>query len=780
MTDALWSRLSTLVPDALERAPGERGAFLDAACTTGGVLDAELRAEAAALVAAADDQATETLRPPFADLAAEVAEALPPAMRPDHVGPWRLGGVLGEGGMGTVYRAARDDGAFDRTVALKLLRGTAHAARLDAERRVLARLEHDGIARLYDGGTLADGRPYLVMELVDGGRLTDAAARLPLGARLGLMLQVCDAVAFAHRHLVVHRDLKPSNILVTDDGRAKLLDFGIAHLVGDDAGLTRTGEAALTPAYAAPEQLLRQPVTTATDVYALGVLLYEVLAGQRPYDLSTLTASQAERVVCHETPPPPSRVAPPDAARALRGDLDTVVMAALDKDPARRYASAAALADDLRRVRDARPPVARPATRAHRARLFVRRNRTAALAAAAVALTVLAGSGVALWQAAEARAERDRAQARFDIARGAARALLYDVHDAVSSLSGSTEARELVLAQSADYLDRLAASAADDLALRVDLANAYTRVGSVQGLPTGSHLGRTPDAERSFRRGLAVLGDGRALAADDTLAQRAARVRARLLQSLGVLLAHDGRLDSALVLLRTAEAGYGRLGTVAPGDLAARLGHAEALIDLGDHLGHPHFPNAGRRDEAGDHYARAGEVLASVAESSDEAARKLSVVAERQGTLRYAAGDYDGALERYRASLRIRERLAAAPDASYDARRDGGIAHEVIGRTLRRQGRLGDALAAYRRALAVYQALAREDPANVGAQRTLAIGHWQLAAVLAGPEGPNLGRRAEARAELDRALGILRALAADNASAADLVADVEADRRALG
>ena len=780
MTDALWTRLADIVPDALERPPAERGAFLDAACTTDGAPDAALRAEAAALVAAATDgEATETLRSPFQGLAAEVAQALPPAARPERIGPWRITGVLGEGGHGTVYRAVRADGAFDREVALKLIRGGAGAARrLDAERRVLARLEHPGIARLYDGGTVAgglgDGAPYLVMERVDGVPLTDAARALDLDARLDLMLAVCDAVAYAHRHLVVHRDLKPSNVLVDAGSAPRLLDFGIAHLLdGDD--VTRTGEAALTPAYAAPEQLLRRPVTTATDVYALGVLLYEVIAGQRPYDLSTLTAGEAERVVCLQPPPPLASVA--DLGRL--GDLDVVVMTALAKDPEGRYASAAALADDLRRVRDGLPPSARPATPSHRARLFVRRHRVPVLAAAAVALALVGGLGTALWQAHAASVERDRAEARFGIARDAARALLFEVHDAVSTLSGSTQAREVVLAQSVRYLDRLSASAADDVPLRVDLADAYTRVGSVQGLRTGSNLGRTPDAEHSFRRGLSVLPPATPLAAGDTLAQRAERVRARLLQSLGVVLAHDDRLDSALVLLRSAETVYARVGDVAPDDLDARLGHAAALIDLGDHLGHPHFPNVGRPEDAGAHYARAERLLSTVSESSAEAARKLSVVLERQGTLLYDAEDFDAALAQYERSRRIRQRLAAAPGADYDTRRDGGIAHEVIGRTLRRQGKTQEALDAYGRALAVYRTLAQEDPANVGAQQTLAVGHWQLATVLGGPEGHNLGRLAEARAELDRALAILRANTTEDTSFDRLVEDIEADRRAL-
>ena len=420
MTDDLWTRLADLVPEALALPAAERDAFLDAACRRAdGTPDPALRAEAAALVAAAEDaEAADALRSPLAPL----ADAAPDAdgVPEEPVGPWRLTGRLGEGGMGVVYRAERADGLFTREVALKRLHpahGRALAGRLDAERRTLARLEHDGIARLYDGGVDADGAPYLVMELVDGAPITAYAdaERLGTADRVALFVRVCEAVAYAHRHLVVHRDLKPSNVFVTAAGGVKLLDFGIAKLLDEAGGpdaepLTRT-HAALTPSYAAPEQLRRGDVTTATDVYALGVMLYELLAGRRPYTLSTATAAEAERLVCETDPPPMSAVAPPERARALRGDLDTVVAKALAKEPARRYASADAFADDLRRHLDGLPVRARPATWGYRARRFAARHRVAVGAAAAVAVALVTGAAVAVAQAREARAQSARATA---------------------------------------------------------------------------------------------------------------------------------------------------------------------------------------------------------------------------------------------------------------------------------------------------------------------------------------------------------------------------------
>ena len=326
--------------------------------------------------------------------------------------------------MGVVYRAAAPTAcstARSRSSAPRR-QDPDLARRLDAERRTLARLEHDGIARLYDGGVDDDGAPFLVMEIVDGEPITAYADRAGLdsAARVALFVRVCEAVAYAHRHLVVHRDLKPSNVFVTPDGSPKLLDFGVAKLLDDDERRTETRvtlPGAMTPAYAAPEQVRGEAVTTATDVYALGVLLYELLAGQRPYDSSGQTASDIERTVCEHVPPPPSS-ASADRARALRGDLDTIVAKAMDKEPARRYASAEALADDLRRHLAGEPVAARPASRAYRARLFVRRHRGAVAGAAAVALALVGGIVATTWQARIARAEAAKAEAVQDFMLG--------------------------------------------------------------------------------------------------------------------------------------------------------------------------------------------------------------------------------------------------------------------------------------------------------------------------------------------------------------------------
>ena len=359
------------------------------------------------------------------------------------VGPYRVLSLLGHGGMGSVWLAERADGLHRRQVALKLPHGAWHrpelAERLVREREILAALEHPHIARLYDAGisTDAEAQPWLAIEYVDGVRLDEHCRQqgLAVAERLKLFLQVCEAVAHAHARLVVHRDLKPANILIDRQGQVKLLDFGIAKLLeagGADSDLTQQHGQALTPDYAAPEQILGQPLSTAADVYALGVVLFELLTGERPFRRRAngsarpdLQAVQAEG----EPPRPSQRARDRGLAKALQGDLDTIVQTALRHDPAERYATVAALGEDLRRHLADEPLLARPEGAWSRWRRFARRHRSAVAATAIALLALVGGSALALWQAHEARTQRDlalaaqrQAQAEAKVARAAERA----------------------------------------------------------------------------------------------------------------------------------------------------------------------------------------------------------------------------------------------------------------------------------------------------------------------------------------------------------------------
>jgi serine/threonine-protein kinase len=407
-----FRRIDQLFDAALDLAPNDRDAFLDTACGS----DAVARERVAALLTAHERSAA-FLKTPATEFAAVLLdESAGSNAAPDRVGPFRVIRELGRGGMGAVFLGERDDGQFQQRVALKLVRQGAGSGdlvrRFLEERRILALLDHPRIARLVDGGVTDDGLPYFAMEFVEGEpihRYCDNLA-LSIERRLELFVAVCEAVQYAHHQLVVHRDLKPSNVLVGADGQPKLLDFGIAKPLRPDAEdedgpLTRPGAYPMTPEYAAPEQLQGRHVSPATDVYALGVLLYTLLAGRRPYEVRGRSPADIERIVCETDPEPPSatfdesrgaddageraraRGARPDRLRrTIAGDLDTIVLKALRKEPRERYASAEALAGDISRHLSGHPVLARPQTTAYRLRRFVRRNRWQVTAAGVFAL----------------------------------------------------------------------------------------------------------------------------------------------------------------------------------------------------------------------------------------------------------------------------------------------------------------------------------------------------------------------------------------------------------
>jgi eukaryotic-like serine/threonine-protein kinase len=448
MKGETWERLKDVFAEALELPVGEREAFVHRSAAD----DDELLQELLELLAEAENVDEDFLGRPVAPRALGLFEAA----RDDDatsrtslvgrtVGRWRLVREIGRGGMGVVYLAERVEGGFRQQGALKMVGGPAGyelRGRFEAERQMLAGLSHPGIARLLDGGSTDDGHPYLVMEYVEGETITrySTEQRLTVEARIDLVLAISSAVQSAHQSLIVHRDLKPSNILVTADGAPKLLDFGIAKLLEPgDEGAERTRLAALTPEYASPEQIAGRPVSTASDVFSLGVLLYELLTGRRPFTVEggSIPAILQEM---ESGPAPPSavvgrsgsdggpdpetvarerRTRPEKLRRRLRGDLDTIVLKALRKEPERRYTSALALAEDLRRYRDGLPVSARPDTLSYRTRRFVRRHWVGVAATATTLVALAGGLGAALWQGAAAERQRDHAQAEAATAESA-------------------------------------------------------------------------------------------------------------------------------------------------------------------------------------------------------------------------------------------------------------------------------------------------------------------------------------------------------------------------
>ncbi|MGH7555757.1 MAG: serine/threonine protein kinase, partial [Longimicrobiales bacterium] len=477
------TRIEDAFDAVIEAALSERSRVLAEVCAG----DDELLSEVEAMLEA-HDRAEGLLEHGAHAVAASLVHEVQP-IEP-RLGAYRILRELGRGGMGVVYLGERDDGQFRRQVAIKIMRDPDPQlqARMLAERQILASLQHPNIAALLDGGVTHDGRPYLVMEHVEGLPIDVHCDRMRLSVpqRLRLFIVVARAVDHAHRNLVVHRDLKPSNILVTTSGAVKLLDFGIAKLLNPSLGptghpQTRPEQRVLTPEYASPEQIRGETLTTASDVYSLGVILYELLSGQPPYRLEGLTTPQVLEVVCERDPAPPSArvtvnsasvsgelgsptvsaaVAEARAAqtperlqRALRGDLDAIVAMALRKEPTRRYGSAELFAQDIGAYLDGRPVSARKGTRRYRIGKVLRRNRAATIASALIVLSLVAGAVVALWQAGLAGRERDRAEQALTASQEALRQSdeisaflmsLFEAGDPASSPGEEVTARDLL------------------------------------------------------------------------------------------------------------------------------------------------------------------------------------------------------------------------------------------------------------------------------------------------------------------------------------------------
>jgi len=421
MNPALWRRVREVFAGAYRLPAESRPAFLDNACLG----DGELRSEVASLLAALE-KADGVFQPLSRSLLSTAAhDATPDRRIGTLLGSYRILKQIGSGGMGEVFEAMRDDGTFQRRVAIKFALSTlSHGEmirRFEAERSLLATLQHPNIAQLIDAGTTAEGMPYFVMEYVDGIRI-DAYCdehQLPISERLRLFQEICGAIRFAHKHLVVHRDIKPGNILVASDGTPKLLDFGIAALLREEGGSgerTHTAQGFMTPDYASPEQLRGERATTVSDVYALGMLLYKLLTGQKPYEFRSPLPFEMSQTILNTEPTRPSvkSIAITVAGssrerirRTLNGDIDAIVLMALRKEPDRRYQSVQDFSDDIGRYLAHHPVVARRGEARYRAGKFIRRHRTASIAFVIVVLAVIGGVGGVLWQAKQAQHERD-------------------------------------------------------------------------------------------------------------------------------------------------------------------------------------------------------------------------------------------------------------------------------------------------------------------------------------------------------------------------------------
>ena len=715
-----WGRVRDLFHEALELEPASREPFLSKIDER----DPDLAAKVRSLLAAHDETGGILDAPPAALHAPADGRRASPG---DRLGPYRILEEIGRGGMGVVYRATRDDESFTKDVAIKLidpfLRSDEILKRFRAERQILAMLEHPHIARLIDGGTAHDGSPFLVMQYVAGRPLLAYCDEHQLGLeqRLALFLVVCDAVQFAHQHLVVHRDLKSDNILVTEDGSPRLLDFGIAKLLSSERGpavtVTAPMHRMLTPDYASPEQIRGEPATVAGDVYSLGVVLYELLSGSLPLHFPTRSHEEILRIVAESDPPRPSSVVARSPAgeaarrrgdttsrlrRRLAGDLDDVTLKALEKDPARRYATVEQFAQDIRRHLEGYPVVARGRSTAYLASRFLRRHRAALISASLVLMALVAGLAGTTWQAR-------RADRRFKEVRELANAVVFDLHDAIANLPGSTRAREMLVHHALRYLDGLSRESKGDASLQRELALAYLRVGDVQGRPMFPNLGQTSPAMASYDRALALLREAsRARPESASIVHDLIVVSQRRADLLGITLNRTGEAMEEISSIRQrilAELSRHPDDAVLQGDLAVTYGR---LIILK----HAAADTSGADAECRGYLDLAERILG--ARPDDPEARRGALIAcTRMAEFREMRGHRDSAAVFYRRALGLARDAVAASPHNTDAARDLSIVYGTYGLFLANGGEIDSALAVSNRGMAIVEDLAAKDPDNV-------------------------------------------------------------------
>jgi serine/threonine protein kinase len=717
-----WKRIDDLLQSALPVPTDQQDAFLRHACGDDSSLLEEVRSLLTSNRNAGDFLESSLLdgmkleEPEFAD-----------SVTGRIVSHYRILSQLGYGGMGSVWLAERNDGRFDRRVAIKFLNIAVNTPlgleRFKREGAILGRLAHPHIAELIDAGVTPEGEPFLVLEHVHGKHIDKYCDehRLDVDSRIELFIDVLTAVDHSHSNLIVHRDIKPANVLVRDDGQVKLLDFGIAKLLSDSADpaaltrLTLDGDQALTPRFAAPEQITSGSITTATDVYALGVLLYLLLTGQYSAGAGPHSPTELVRIIVEsETPRMSSSIAsagaevmdgeaakrvttPERLQRQLRGDLDTIVNKALKKNPAERYISVAAFADDLRRYLRDEPISARPDTIAYRVGKFVHRNRTAVILASSTLLLVIASLAGGIYVANRQRAI---AQERFLQARQLANKFI-DLDAQIRGLPGSTKVRNQIVTDTLQYLTALGNEAHMDPDFALEIALAYVKVAHVQGDPTSPNLGLFSDAETSLKNAERFLKP-----------VLAANPRNRDGRRLSATIAHI-RMILSDVQGRPEEAQAEADETVAQVEQFVALGN----LSSADHYAVMYwYVNVADEYENRRQFDKAIRYCQRVQDLSREGAQDHSFDGDVLGALAYSqwqAGDLDGAVATVRKAFDIEEKAAANGHAALRSNEVDVLWHEgmILGKADGELslGRTADALAAFQKALTIAEDLAHSD-----------------------------------------------------------------------
>ncbi len=696
---ARWQQVKSILDRALEVESGQRDECIAELCAGDAALRREVK-EFLAFGGRADD-----LLPDggLADALACEAESTYPL--PARAGPYRIVREIGHGGMGVVCLAQRDDGEYDRMVALKLIQSGVHRAKFAKlfwrERQILAQLDHPNIARLLDGGTTENNQPYYAMEFVEGEPLDKYCQRhVPtLREKLEIFIAICSAVSYAHRNLIIHRDLKPKNVLVTRDGIPKLLDFGVAGILAEGAQLETTTGVPLTPFYASPEQIRSEPLTVATDIYSLGVLLYELLSGRHPYG-EYEGAPAAFRAILEQAPIPLRQ-----QTSDVPADLANIVMCALRKEPERRYATVDAFIQDVKNFLGGFPVHAAPDTFVYRFGKFARRNRWAVLAATAAILGMTA-SGMVVWS------EKQQAEMRFQQVRRLAHSVVFELDDAIEDLPGSSRARELIIARGLEYLNALAKTRGHDPALTFELAQTYMKIGAAQGDLEQANVGDHEGALASYTKARALLIDlHRKLPADRDVERSLALVDNDI-----AVLSSRSRANQVLEIRREAVSLFE--------DIARSSSGSQDLKDRAL----AHFYIAFAKTDQRQFQAALPIWKQALAEyqqiqksenNSLPSQRNVALTEKRIAGVYYALGDYADSIAHDRKAARIDEARVAAEPQSPTARMDLSFDLVELGWCLHGSGNQKEAIDALSHAIVLRRELAADDTNDFRAQSEL-------------------------------------------------------------
>jgi len=767
-----WQRIRDVLDHAIGLCAHERSEYVEKACAD----DDELLVEVESLLRSHEQAGEDFLNDPVVDLRSLVPDAYATSYIGRRIGVYKIVEEIGRGGMGEVYRASRVDGQYDKQVAIKLVRVGPGAPtlleRFYTERQILASLDHPNIARLHDGGTTEEGVPYLVMELIEGTPVDQYCEEheLDLRERLRLFTQICAAVQFAHQRLVIHRDIKPSNILVTEDAVPKLLDFGIAKILDPShGGRDTTMYRAMTPEYASPEQIRGEPITTATDIYSLGVVLYRLLTGRSPYSEDTRAPHELAQLICDTEVKRPSTVVfqrtraldmgdgkrgqvrdPEKLNKRLRGDLDNIVLKALRKQTERRYASAEQLSEDIQRHLAGLPVKATPDSLAYRADKFVRRHKVEVLGTGLIVFAIAGGLAATVREARIASENAHRAERRFADVRKLADSFLFEFDDAIEYLPGSTPARSLVVKRALEYLAGLAAEAGGDRSLQMEIATAYKKVGKVQGDPIFPNLGDSKGALESFRKALAIL---ESITHDEPANDEVRLELASTHQQISDVLNFSGDTVGAVKHSRTALAMYEALAAKLAGDTKFQRARTTQTYHYANLL-----QSTGALDEAAAEYRKAVELSRQVVASSPsdpEGKVHLAASLDGLGYVLQQNGDSTGALENLRAALLIREELTKLDTNNSHYRRQLAFSHQNLGLSLLGSGDLPAALAHFQQELTLFDSLSAADPKDAQARRNRSLAHKMI-----GDVSVRSGDYRRALAQYQTALRIDRELAA--------------------